>query len=94
MTTDSITHSIDAPGKAREMDQDPDPEIPAKARRRQFSARYKAEVLATYDKLAKPERGALLRREGPVQLQHHRVAPPGRTRGAPRAGQAGWQTAG
>jgi transposase len=64
MATESITHSIDAPGKARVMDQDPDPEIPAKARRRQFSARYKAEVLATYDKLAKPERGAFLRREG------------------------------
>ena len=46
------------------MDKDPDPEIPAKARRRQFSARYKAEVLAAYDKLARNERGAFLRREG------------------------------
>ena len=46
------------------MSQDPDPEIPAKARRRQFSARYKAEVLAAYDKLARNERGAFLRREG------------------------------
>ena len=46
------------------MDKDPDPEIPAKARRRQFSARYKAEVLAAYDKLARSERGAFLRREG------------------------------
>jgi len=64
MATDSITHSIDAPGKARGMDQDPDPEIPAKARRRQFSARYKAEVLATYDQLPRAGRGAFLRREG------------------------------
>jgi transposase len=64
MATDSITHSIGAPGKARGMDQDPDPEIPAKARRRQFSARYKAETLAAYDKLARNERGAFLRREG------------------------------
>jgi transposase len=39
MATDSITHSIDAPEKALGMDHDPDPEIPAKARRRQFSAR-------------------------------------------------------
>jgi transposase len=64
MTTDSITHSVGAPGKARDVDHDPDPEIPAKARRRQFSARYKAEVLAAYDKLARNERGAFLRREG------------------------------
>jgi transposase len=64
MANDSITHSIDAPGKARDVDHDPDPEIPAKAGRRQFSARYKAEVLASYDQLPKAERGAFLRREG------------------------------
>ena len=64
MTTDIISHSIDAPGKAEGMGTDPDPEVPAKARRRQFSARYKAEVLAAYDRLPKPERGAFLRREG------------------------------
>ena len=64
MAADSITHSIDAPEKALGMDQDPDPEIPAKARRRQFSARYKAETLAAYDKLPRDQRGAFLRREG------------------------------
>ena len=64
MVNQTITHPIDAPGKARGMDQDPDPEIPAKARRRQFSARYKAEVLASYDQLPRNERGAFLRREG------------------------------
>ena len=64
MANDSITHSIDAPGKARVMDQEPDPEIPAKARRRHYSARYKAETLAAYDQLPKAERGAFLRREG------------------------------
>ena len=64
MTTETITHSIDAPEKALGMDHDPDPEIPAKARRRQYSARYKAETLAAYDKLPKAERGAFLRREG------------------------------
>ncbi|HMK97177.1 MAG TPA: hypothetical protein VK425_06485, partial [Acidimicrobiales bacterium] len=62
MATDNITQSIDAPGKALAMD--PDPEIPAKARRRQFSARYKAETLAAYDKLPRDQRGAFLRREG------------------------------
>jgi transposase len=64
MATDSITHSIDAPGKARVMDQEPDPEIPAKARRRHYSARYKAETLAAFDQLPRNERGAFLRREG------------------------------
>jgi hypothetical protein len=33
MATNSITHSIDALEKALAMDKDPDPEIPAKARR-------------------------------------------------------------
>jgi transposase len=46
------------------MGQEPDPEVPAKARRRQYSARYKAEVLATYEQLPRAERGAYLRREG------------------------------
>jgi transposase-like protein len=64
MATETITHSIDAPEKALGMDHDPDPEIPAKARRRQYSARYKAETLAAYDRLPKNERGAFLRREG------------------------------
>jgi transposase len=64
MTMETITHSIDASGKARGADHDPDPEIPAKARRRQFSARYKAEVLAAYDQLPRSERGSFLRREG------------------------------
>ncbi len=64
MATETITHPIDAPGKAQGMGKDPDPEVPAKARRRQFSGRYKAQVLTTYDQLPKAERGAFLRREG------------------------------
>lgn len=64
MATDTITHSIEPPGKARAMGQEPDPEVPAKARRRQYSARYKAEALATYEQLPRSERGAFLRREG------------------------------
>lgn len=43
----------------------PDPEIPEKAKRRQFSAQYKLDVLAEYDRLTEPgAKGALLRREG------------------------------
>ncbi len=43
----------------------PDPEVPERsAGRRQFSARYKAKVLAEYDTLERSARGAMLRREG------------------------------
>jgi transposase len=47
-----------------------DPEVPnpevleRSAGRRQFSAKYKAKILAEYDTLSRHERGALLRREG------------------------------
>jgi transposase len=42
----------------------PDPEVPAKARSRRYSASYKARVLAEYEELDKAGKGALLRREG------------------------------
>src|SRR5947209_17855869 len=42
----------------------PDPEVPERARRRTFTARYKLEVLAGYDAAPDGEKGALLRREG------------------------------
>ena len=42
----------------------PDPEVPAKARSRSYSAAYKARVLAEYESLDKAGKGALLRREG------------------------------
>ena len=44
--------------------QVPDPEVPARARSRSYSAAYKARVLAEYDSLDKAGKGALLRREG------------------------------
>ena len=44
---------------------DPDPEVPPKARRRTFTAKYKLKILAEADGCSKPgEIGALLRREG------------------------------
>ena len=44
---------------------DPDPEVPAKARRRRFSAKYKLAILEAVDRCSKPgEIGVLLRREG------------------------------
>jgi transposase-like protein len=42
----------------------PDPEVPAKARSRRYSASYKAKVLAEYEELDKVGKGALLRQEG------------------------------
>jgi transposase-like protein len=42
----------------------PDPEVPAKARTRRYSASYKAKILAEYEELDKAGKGALLRREG------------------------------
>jgi transposase-like protein len=42
----------------------PDPEVPAKARTRRYSASYKARILDEYEQLDKAGKGALLRREG------------------------------
>jgi transposase len=44
--------------------QVPDPEVPAKARSRTYSASYKARILDEYESLDKAGKGALLRREG------------------------------
>jgi transposase-like protein len=41
-----------------------DPQVPAKARSRSYTAGYKARVLAEYESLDKAGKGALLRREG------------------------------
>jgi transposase-like protein len=47
------------------MTSPPDPEVPAKAKRRRFSAQYKLEILREADTCTQPgEIGALLRREG------------------------------
>ncbi|WP_183155418.1 MULTISPECIES: transposase [Mycobacterium] len=44
--------------------QRPDAEVPERARRRRFTAKYKLEVLAAYDAAPEGEKGAVLRREG------------------------------
>jgi transposase len=41
-----------------------DPEVPERARRRTFSAKYKLAILAAYEAADPGEKGALLRREG------------------------------
>ena len=66
MTT-TIGHFDDTRLHAGAMDDKapPDPEVPERSLgRRQFSAKYKAKILAEYDGLDKTARGALLRREG------------------------------
>jgi transposase len=58
---------IDDPGPVPGEDagsRRPDPEVPERARRRTFTAKYKAEILVAYDAAADGEKGALLRREG------------------------------
>jgi transposase-like protein len=42
----------------------PEPEVPERARRRIFTAKYKLEILAAYDAAEPGEKGAILRREG------------------------------
>jgi transposase len=46
------------------MNQVPDPEVPARARTRSYSAAYKAKILDEYESLDKAGKGSLLRREG------------------------------
>jgi transposase-like protein len=43
---------------------DPDPEVPERAKRRSYTARYKLEILDEYETLDRDGKGALLRREG------------------------------
>ena len=53
------------PGRVAGQQRDrPDPEVPERARRRSFTARYKLEILAAYDAAVPGEKGAILRREG------------------------------
>jgi transposase len=42
----------------------PDPEVPERARRRTYTAKYKRDVLAEYEACDRAGKGALLRREG------------------------------
>jgi transposase len=59
------TAGMEDPGRvADDATQRPDPEVPERARRRTFTARYKLEVLAAYDAAPDGEKGAVLRREG------------------------------
>lgn len=43
---------------------DPNPEVPERAKRRSYTAKYKLEILAEYEGLDRDAKGSLLRREG------------------------------
>lgn len=51
-------------GQAGVMNDVPDPEVPERARRRTYTAKYKVDVLAEYEACDRAGKGALLRREG------------------------------
>ena len=59
------TTGIEDPGPVSDAEKHrPDPEVPERARRRTFTAKYKLETLAAYEAAPEGEKGALLRREG------------------------------
>lgn len=65
VTTLARVAGMEDPGRvAEDATRRPDPEVPERARRRTFTARYKLEVLAAYDAAPDGEKGAVLRREG------------------------------
>lgn len=81
-------------GDAVRVQEVPDPQVPERAKRRSFTAKYKAEILAEYDRLDREGRGVLLRREGLYsshiaewrkQADKGALEALGRTRGRPPA---------
>jgi len=52
-----------SPGRVGRVD-DPSPEVPERAKRRSYTARYKLEILDEYEGLDRDAKGSLLRREG------------------------------
>lgn len=60
----TVTVPVSPLGDAVRVEDVPDPQVPERARRRSYSAKYKAAILAEYDGLDRDGRGALLRREG------------------------------
>ena len=62
-----MSSTMTTPPVARQsgsMEDVPDPQVPEKARRRTYTAKYKAEMLAEYEACDREAKGALLHREG------------------------------
>lgn len=64
MTQSVSTVPVAPGGHAVRVEDVPDSEVGERASRRTYTARYKLEILAEYERLDKAEKGALLRREG------------------------------
>ncbi len=65
MTVTKVNSVVSRAHAGAMTDEIPDPEVALRAKPpRSYSARYKAEILAEYEKLDKAGKGALLRREG------------------------------
>lgn len=65
VTTLARVAGMEDPGRvADDVTRRSDPEVPERARRRTFTAKYKLEVLVAYDAAPDGEKGAVLRREG------------------------------
>jgi transposase len=63
--TQTVPEAPVAPGgHAVRVEEVPDPQVDERASRRTYTAKYKLEVLAEYERLDKAGKGALLRREG------------------------------
>jgi transposase len=60
----TVTMPVSPVSNAVRVEEVPDPQVPERAKRRTYTARYKAEILAEYDGLDRDGRGALMRREG------------------------------
>ncbi|MGH3341990.1 MAG: hypothetical protein ACRDPK_03725 [Carbonactinosporaceae bacterium] len=60
----TVTMPVSPVSNAVRVEEVPDPLVPERAKRRTYTAKYKAEILAEYDGLDRGGRGALMRREG------------------------------
>ena len=60
----TVTTPMSPLGDAVRVEEVPDTQVPERATRRSYSAKYKAAILAEYDGLDRDGRGALMRREG------------------------------
>ncbi|TFD75186.1 hypothetical protein [Cryobacterium psychrophilum] len=61
--TNTVMTGLSSIGQAVGMEDVPDPQVPERARRRTYTAKYKRDILTEYDSLDRQGRGALLRRE-------------------------------
>ena len=59
----TVSTAGEANGHTASMTSDPDPQVPARAKRRSYTAKYKLAILAEYDNADRAGKGALLRRE-------------------------------